>query len=268
MKFIFRWAFRLFLVFVVLLVAAVLLMNTIIKSVLENRIREQSGRDVKIGNLDLSLLNSRLTIENFKLYNTAELGGGPFLELPELHIELDREALSRRELHFKLIRLHLAELNIVQSQSGRGGIAQFPQLNPQALTNQVIHTRPRQGDQLQFAGIDTLNLTLGRIKQIDLRQPANSREYPLASPTASSPTFATNAISRSNYCPCSSRPPARCYTKSTAERCRPCRPTPDRTCLRPFPERRRANSPTAPRRPGNQPAKSHHQTQHDRKGRW
>lgn len=179
MKFIFRWAFRLFLLFIVLLVAAVLLMNTIIKSVLENRIREQSGRDVKIGNLDLSLLNSRLTIENFKLYNTAELGGGPFLELPELHIELDREALSRRELHFKLIRLHLAELNIVQSQSGRGGIAQFPQLNPQALTNQVIHTRPRQGDQLQFAGIDTLNLTLGRIKQIDLRQPANSREYPL-----------------------------------------------------------------------------------------
>ena len=181
MKFILRWAFRLFLVVVVLVVAGVLLMDTIIKSVLENRIREQTGRDVKIGKFELSILNSRVTIENFKLYDTAANGGGPFLDMPEIHLELDRAALSQHQLHFKLIRLHMAELNLVQSGSGRGGLGPLPQLNPASLTNQIGRAeRPRGGsDQLQFAGIDTLNLTLGKIKQTDLKQPANSREFAL-----------------------------------------------------------------------------------------
>ena len=156
-----------------------LLLDTIVKSVLENRIRERTGRDVKIGNLNLSLLNSRVTIENFKLYNTADLGGGPFLDLPEIHVELDRAALARRQLHFKLIRLHLAELNLVASAAGRPNLGPLPPFDASVLTNQVPRTAGNRDDKLEFAGIDTLNLTLGKIKQTDLKQPANSRELAL-----------------------------------------------------------------------------------------
>ena len=178
-RFLLRWTFRLLLVLLVLLVAGVLLMDTIVKSVLENRIREQSGRDVKIGSLKLSLLNSRVTIENFKLYNTADLGGGPFLDMPEIHVELDRAALARRQLHFKLIRLHLAELNLVQSAAGRTNLGPLPPFDASVLTNQGPRTAGNRDDKLEFAGIDTLNLTLGKIKQTDLKQPANSREFAL-----------------------------------------------------------------------------------------
>ena len=174
-----RWMFGLALVFLVLLVAAVLLMDTIVKSVLETRIREKTGREVKIGSLNLSLLNSRVTIQNFKLYNTAALGGGPFLDLPEIHVELDRPALARRQLHFKVIRLHLAELNLVSSAAGRPNLGPLPRFDPSVLTNQIPRTVGNRDDKLEFAGIDTLNLTLGKIKQTDLKQPANSREFPL-----------------------------------------------------------------------------------------
>ena len=200
-RFLLRWTFRLLLVLLVLLVAGVLLMDTIVKSVLENRIRERTGRDVKIGKLELSLLNSRVTIENFKLYNPADLGGGPFLDMPEIHVELDRAALARRQLHFKLIRLHLAELNLVQSAAeahqlrrdlrqlaelnlvqsaaGRTNLGPLPPFDASVLTNQGPRTAGNRDDKLEFAGIDTLNLTLGKVQLTDLKQPANSREFAL-----------------------------------------------------------------------------------------
>ncbi|GDY23711.1 hypothetical protein LBMAG56_50580 [Verrucomicrobiota bacterium] len=174
-----RWLFGLALVLLVLLVAAVLLLDTIVKSVLETSIREKTGREVKIGNLNLSVLRSRVTIENFKLYNTAALGGGPFLDMPEIHFELDRAALAQRRLHFNAIRLHLSELNLVASASGRSGPGSMPQFDASILTNQIPRTAGKRDDQLEFAGIDTLKLTLGKIRQTDLKQPANSREFPL-----------------------------------------------------------------------------------------
>lgn len=179
LRLLLRVLFGLLLLLLVAVVAGVLLMDTIVKSVLENRIRERTGRDVKIGSLNLSLLNSRVTIENFKLYNTAALGGGPFLDLPEIHVELDRPALAQRQLHFKVIRLHLAELNLVSSGAGRPNLGPLPQFDASVLTNQIPRSAGNRGDQLEFAGIDTLNLTLGKIKQTDLKQPANSREFPL-----------------------------------------------------------------------------------------
>ncbi len=179
MRLLLRWMAGLLLVFLVLLVAGVLLLDTILKSVLENSVRERTGRELKIGRLNLSLLNSRVTIENFKLYNTAALGGGPFLDLPEIHFELDRPALAQRQLHFKVIRLHLAELNLVQSGAGRPNLGPLPQFDASALTNQVPRTAGNRDDRLEFAGIDTLKLTLGKIKQTDLQQPANSREFAL-----------------------------------------------------------------------------------------
>ena len=115
MKTLFRWVFRLFVLSIVLVVALVLLKDTLVKAIAERQIRAQTGMDVKIGKFELGLLSPTLSIEDFKIYNTAEFGGSPFLVMPELHVECEGSDLMAHRLHLKLVRFNLAEINIVQN---------------------------------------------------------------------------------------------------------------------------------------------------------
>ena len=116
MKWVFKWTFRLVLLFVILMVVLALSLDSIFKALIERQIRAGTGMDAKIGKLSVSWLSPVVRIENFKLYNSAEFGGTPFLDIRELHLEYDRAAITRRTLHVKLLRLDLAELNVVKSE--------------------------------------------------------------------------------------------------------------------------------------------------------
>lgn len=176
MRFLFRWAFRLFLVIVILVVALVLLKDTLLKSYLESRVRAETGMDVKIGKLEVGLFSPTLTIEDFKLYNAAEFGGSPLLDVPEFHLECDAAALASQRLRAKLVRAHVRELNIVESQTGRTNVnnwmAGLEQLASENGPGKTINGT-------QFAGIDTLNLTLGKIKYSSLKRPGKFSEVDL-----------------------------------------------------------------------------------------
>lgn len=65
---LFRWALYLFIVAVVLVVAAVLLLNTIVKQVVQSRLRSETGMDVKIGKMDIGLSTPTIAIEDFKVF--------------------------------------------------------------------------------------------------------------------------------------------------------------------------------------------------------
>jgi uncharacterized protein involved in outer membrane biogenesis len=173
MKFVWRWAFRLFLVLVVLVVALLLLKDTLAKSYVERRLRSETGLETRIGRLDIGLLTPTVTFEQFRLYNPPEFGGSPFLDLPELHLEYDRDAVLAGKLRFKLLRVALAELNVVENRQGQKNVLALQQRLEQRLKNVA------PASQLEFAGIDTLNLTLRHVRLTDLRQPSHSRELDL-----------------------------------------------------------------------------------------
>lgn len=168
-KFVTRWAFRLLLLLIVLGVALLLLKDQIIKSVAEARIRAETGMEARIGRLAVSFLSPVVTVQDFRLYNTAEFGGSPLVDLPELHLEMDRNALASRELHFRLVRLNLAEINVVQNKEGRSNLDRLQEMQKSKNTQA----------ELTFTGIDTLNLTVGKLKFSDMKQPGQIREIHL-----------------------------------------------------------------------------------------
>ena len=111
--------------------------------------------DVKIGKLSVGLFSPTLSVENFKLYNTAEFGGSPFVQMPDLYIEYDRAMARRGRIHLKLVRVDVAEISFVKNKKGRYNFSGLDRLSLQSLdTNQPVAA------QMHFAGIDTLNLTL------------------------------------------------------------------------------------------------------------
>jgi hypothetical protein len=177
MKRVFRWTFRLFLVLLALFVAGILLLDTFVREIAEHQIRKETGLETKIGRMHVGLLDPGVTIENLVIYNSAEFGGAPFIEMPELHVEYDRDALWARKLHCRLVRFNLAEVNVVEDKSGRRN---FDTLQPNGPRNGAA---PKSGGgknkssvDLRFTGIDTLNLTLGKATYLKMQDPGKVEE--------------------------------------------------------------------------------------------
>jgi hypothetical protein len=172
----FKWAFRLAFIAVVLVVVAFLSKDAILRSVTEHRIRKQTGMDVQIGKLSSGVFSPVVTVRDMKLYNTAEFGGTLFLDVPELHIECDPVALSRRELRIKLMRLNLKTLNLVRNEAGQTNIFSI-------MERVREHARGAGKDEvmgdLEFTGVDVLNLTLGKARYVDFKEPGRNREFTL-----------------------------------------------------------------------------------------
>lgn len=167
MKRLFKWLFILLLIAVAIVVGLVFSKDAILKAAVEQQIHAQTGMDAKIGRLSLGLLSPVVTIENLTLHNTPEFGGTPFLDIRELHLEYDRDSLAQRKLKIKLLRLNLEELSVVRNPNGTTNIA--------ALNAPVASKSPKLAGDIEFLGVEVLNLSLGKVQLIDLKEPRNNR---------------------------------------------------------------------------------------------
>jgi len=181
MKWLFRWLFRLLILLVVLVVAAILLLDTIAREITEYRLQQQTGLEVRIGRMRVGLLDPRLTIENLVIYNSAGFGGSPLLDAPELHVECDRNPFFHPSFHFKLVRINLARLNLVEDAKGRKNLNElWKQLQkPGAARTSTPTVKSHSTGTNGFPRIDTLNLSLGRATYISLKNPGKVDELVL-----------------------------------------------------------------------------------------
>jgi uncharacterized protein involved in outer membrane biogenesis len=180
MKRIFKWLLRLFIAAVLLVVVGVIVLllsyNSILRVTIERQIRAQTGMDVEIGSLKLALISPTVEIQNLKIHNSRDFGGTPFLDIHEIHVEYDRAALARREIHLTLLRFNLGELDIVKNQAGRTNIF-LPNLKSPAGKsggNPLANFKKQSG--FDFTGIDMLNVSIGKVKYLDLNDQRNNRE--------------------------------------------------------------------------------------------
>jgi uncharacterized protein involved in outer membrane biogenesis len=174
-KFLFKWALRLFLLAVVLVVILALSKDWLIKTAARRSIASATGMATHIGSLQVGVESPVIDLRDLKLDNPAEFGGAPFVDLPELHVEYDPVALGAGKLRIKLLRLNLAELNLVRNAAGQTNLNVLQtRLQPSSNTP----TGLKYGG-FTFEQIDVLNLTLGKFRYTDLANPANNREVDL-----------------------------------------------------------------------------------------
>ena len=146
----------------------------IAKQFAEKQIRAATGLEPEIGGLSFGVWDPKLTLENFKLYNTADFGGTLFLDVPELHIEYDRAALQRHELHFTLVRVNFREADVVKNSAGATNFMTFfNAMLPQQPGGGGRSVAPLNG--YKFTGIDLLNLSIGTVKFVDLKDQRRNR---------------------------------------------------------------------------------------------
>ncbi|MGA2028901.1 MAG: hypothetical protein ABSG87_02365 [Verrucomicrobiota bacterium] len=179
MKFIFKWLLRLFILAVVMVVIVLLSFNSIVRNLIEHRIRTQTGMDAEIGSFRLGITEPTVEIQNFKLYNPPDFGGTPFLDIPEIHVEYDRAALAKHEFHITLMRFNLGELDVVKNQAGQTNLFLILAAAPvkKAAVANSRELEKRTG--VHFTDIDVLNISIGMAKFIDLKDQNQNRTMPI-----------------------------------------------------------------------------------------
>ncbi len=169
MKKLFKWVFRLLFWLVVLVVVLVLFRNVIAQTLLERRLRAETGMEVSIGRVQIGLTVPTLALLDLRMYNSDDFGRTSCLDVPELYVEYDPHALLAKRVHLKRVRLDLAELQVVRNDEGKS--------NFQALQERgLMKTSGDNGRKLEFERIDTLNLALGRFKYSNLKDPSEDDE--------------------------------------------------------------------------------------------
>ena len=180
MKFIFKWALRLCLLALVLAAVLFLSLDSILRAFMEHNLRKQTGLDAEIGRFHLGLTEPVLEIKDLQLYNSAQFGGTPFLNIAEIHVEYDPAALKKGEIHLTLLRFNLGELDVVRSLDGQTNLLSLGLELPAKKSaaggaNQGLPAFKQQTG-LEFKGIDCLNVSVGTFKYVDLQNQKNNQE--------------------------------------------------------------------------------------------
>jgi hypothetical protein len=171
-KFILKWGLRLFLVGVLLFLIFLLSLDSILRAIAVHNIQSSTGLKAEIGSFHLGLGDPVITIKNLKLYNPPEFGGKVFLDIAEIHAEYDRDALAQKKLHVNLFRFNLAELDIVRSADGKTNLFEINARLSKPGEKKAKHEDPfaefKKLTHVEFTQIDTLNVSVGTAKYIDL----------------------------------------------------------------------------------------------------
>ncbi len=169
MKWLFKWVFRLLLLAAVLLVALLLGKDPLGKEIIRYQLRARTGLEAAVGRVSVGIFSPVVDVERLRIYNSAEFGGALLLDAPEVHVEYDRPSLLNNRLRLKLVRLRIAELNVVRSGAGRTNLLHLDWKNPIRAF--------KSARQMSFPEIEVLNLSLDRVRFLDLDHPRRNREF-------------------------------------------------------------------------------------------
>lgn len=164
MKKLIKWGVRLLVVPVLLFAAGILFREGIAKSLLEKQIQEVTGMDVALVRVSIPLKRPVITIERLRLWHGRRFGDKSFADIPEIQMEYDLRSLLSRKLHFKQVRLNLAELHVIRNGDGENSFTEFYK----RLLQSSAAPDPFS---LHFVGIDKLTMNLGRFKYTDEENP-------------------------------------------------------------------------------------------------
>jgi len=164
-----RWAIGVLTGTVVLLLALVLLRDILLKAVAERSIEEETGLRAVIGELTTTLGSGAVRVRDLKLYNPPEFGGKLMADVPELVVDLAAAQAADGKLHFRELKLSLDELNVVRNEIGRLNLDGVEK----RIRERLHQRRKKRGEKFrfEFAGIERMELTMGRVLYTDLKHP-------------------------------------------------------------------------------------------------
>ena len=166
-----RWLAIILCALGAIVTALFLARDFLIRSLAERHLRQQTDLETKISRCELKLASGTLKVNGLRIFNPPEFGGLALIEIPEIFIQLDARHSSARTLRLKLLRLNVAEMNVVRNKDGR--------LNLDCVERvaKAVIGSGRSGT--KFGGIEQILLSVERASYRDLQDTSQSRVFQL-----------------------------------------------------------------------------------------
>ncbi len=161
-----------------LFIAFILSIDTLAKSIAEKRLSAQTGMKAHIGKFSIGLSSPTIHIQNFVLKNPAEFGGDSFLEMPELYLDYDREALRSGKLHLNRVRIDIAKIHLIENKDGKKNLDGLQKR--QAKSKSSSGSARRSERAFAFDGIDLLDVSLNSVQFTSEKHPDQNLQQDFA----------------------------------------------------------------------------------------
>jgi len=124
----FLWLF--FLIFVIVISGVIVFKNYFVRKIIEKKFYHHLGVKINIRDVDVSFDANHITVKGVTIYNPEGFNKREMAYVPELKIYLNSyRALTKNELEFYFINLHIERLNIIKTVDGRTNVSELKWVN-------------------------------------------------------------------------------------------------------------------------------------------
>ncbi|MBM3244172.1 MAG: hypothetical protein FJZ15_00045 [Candidatus Omnitrophica bacterium] len=92
--------------------------DNLIKSVITGVVTNLTGAKTEIGNLSLGLMQQKIDIKNFKLYNPAGFPNSVLLDIPRIKVDCELSSIFKGKLHIQEMEIDLKQAVIIKNLDG------------------------------------------------------------------------------------------------------------------------------------------------------
>ncbi len=145
---------------VIAVLAAGIIKDQIIKTVITIAATEITGAPVHIDAFSLGVFNQSVRISGFKMYNPKGFPRGILVYLPEINVTYDLGALFKKRLHLVSAEIELKEMGLIKNEEGKLNV------NELKVVKQGAKKEGKPSKQMPMQ-IDMLKLGIGKIVSKD-----------------------------------------------------------------------------------------------------
>jgi hypothetical protein len=174
----------LLLLIALILLAAYLVRDLIVRRVIERALWKETGLRAEVGRVETNLRRAEGRIVDLRIYNPPGLDHPILLHIPELFLVLDTTRLGANCIHLGRVRLAVEEFNVIKARDGRLNVLVYKPGKSNEVSGSIFSglfkkRKSKDSDDFEFTGISELTLSLNTFRYIDLAQPRHNREFAL-----------------------------------------------------------------------------------------
>jgi hypothetical protein len=108
-----------FLLFIILIVAALIGKNLIARVAIEKGVQQVTGLNLKLDNIDVGLTKTYIDVDNLRLDNPKAFEDRVMFSMPDLFVDYELQDILKGNMHLKEVRLELSEFYIIRDKEGK-----------------------------------------------------------------------------------------------------------------------------------------------------
>jgi uncharacterized protein involved in outer membrane biogenesis len=151
-------------ILIVLVVGVIVAKNMVVKTGIEQGVKLVTGLPMKIASMDISFTKSYVHIQGMQLYNPEGFPEKLMVDIPEVYVSLDVQALMKKNIHIKEVRFYLKEVVLVKNTDGKMNLDKLKALQQKTSEKPAPGTAPAQKkEEMPEIQIDVLQLKVDKV---------------------------------------------------------------------------------------------------------